>query len=138
MMNKAAITNGAIRTRIEALRNTSANVIASTAKCDAEAFEELLKLREAMKTTRVRVLQGDACDCNDSCDCVPPLYVAVNGLQGHGQAFWTYRDDGKPGLAYWCEFMGLVPFWADDHTHATDLLREKLAWLGDKVEVRTW
>ncbi|WP_426727331.1 hypothetical protein [Enterobacter cloacae complex sp. 288G10] len=45
---------------------------------------------------------------------MPGLYVTVDSGVGHGQAVWTYRDDGKSGLAYWCEFMGLAPFWAED------------------------
>jgi hypothetical protein len=47
---------------------------------------------------------------------------------GHGQAVWTYRDDGKSGLAYWCELMGLAPFWAEDQITAAELLRETMAF----------
>lgn len=138
MMIKATISNYALRTRIQALRNTRAATLASTAKCDADALEEVLRLRAAVKVRRVRVVQSGSCDCEESCECMPGLYVTVDSCVGHGQAVWTYRDDGKSGLAYWCEFMGLAPFWAEDQMHAAELLREKLAWLGDHVEVVPW
>ncbi|ECJ7676817.1 hypothetical protein ND67_004230 [Salmonella enterica subsp. enterica serovar Cotham] len=131
-MTKSAITNEQIRTRIEALR------ITSTAKCDADAFEELLTLRQTVKVTHVRVLMSDPCDCEESCDCEPELYVCINNTRGYGQAIWTYRDGSNPRLAYWCEFMGFAPFWAEDQMDAVERLREKLAWLGNKVEVSGW
>ncbi|ENR9964059.1 hypothetical protein ACEXTD_003045 [Salmonella enterica] len=138
MMIKVTINNDALRTRIQALRNTSANTLTSTAESDADALEELLRLRTAMKIRRVRVVQSGSCDCEESCECMPGLYVTVDSRVGHGHAVWTYRDDGKSGLAYWCEFMGLTPFWADDQMHAAEMLREKLAWLGDHIEVAPW
>lgn len=127
MMIKSTISNDALRTRIQALRKTSANTLVSTTKFDADALEELLRLRTAVKLRRVHVVQSGTCDCEEPCECMPGLYVTVDSGVGHGQAVWTYRDDGKSGLAYWCEFMGLAPFWAEDQMHAAELLREKLA-----------
>ena len=138
MMIKATISNDALRTRIQALRKTSANTLVSTAKFDADALEDLLRLRTAVKLRRVHVVQSGTCDCEEPCECMPGLYVTVDSGVGHGQAVWTYRDDGKSGLAYWCEFMGLAPFWAEDQMNAAELLREKLAWLGEHVEVVPW
>ena len=118
MMIKSTISNDALRTRIQALRKTSANTLVSTAKFDADALEDLLRLRTAVKLRRVHVVQSGTCDCEEPCECMPGLYVTVDSGVGHGQAVWTYRDDGKSGLAYWCEFMGLAPFWAEDQMHA--------------------
>jgi ribosomal protein L18E len=63
MMIKATISNDALRTRIQALRKTSANTLVSTTKFDADALEELLRLRTAVKLRRVRVVQSGTCDC---------------------------------------------------------------------------
>ncbi|HFU2857284.1 TPA: hypothetical protein ACGQ50_000824 [Enterobacter cloacae] len=136
-MSKATITNEQLRTRIEALRNTKASVIASTAVCDADALEELLKLRAAVRKDRILVQQDENCDCDDDCDCTPTLFVTVNGMKGYGSATWTYQEQRGAGLAYFCQFMGFE-FWATDHSDAADQLRQRLSWLGDKVEVLAW
>lgn len=80
-----------------------------------------------------RVLTSrSVCSCQESCDCMPSMYLTMDGLTGYGAAHWTYTDETCPegvetwGKAYWCAFLGLAPFWAMGEDDAGETLRDRL------------
>lgn len=71
-----------------------------------------------------------SCDIDSTCDCMPDLYLTENGYTGFGSAFWTYADETCPaniadsGKAYYCNFLGLQPFWAMGEDDAAETIRK--------------
>lgn len=82
-----------------------------------------------------------SCHVDDSCDCMPSLYLTMNGLTGYGAAHWTYTDETCPkavdswGKAYWCSFLCLEPFWAMGEDDAGEILRNRLDMAGQPANI---
>ncbi|MCJ8601025.1 hypothetical protein MWH03_00325 [Klebsiella pneumoniae] len=130
-----ALSDKQVRQRIAELRGVALLTKSDRYHCEADTFEELLSRRQAMKPIHFVVMQGELCNCEEHCDCEPPLYLFKDGLRGYGQATWTYHEDQRNGLMYWCDFLGLAGYWARDVEEAVTQLRSRLAWLDNRVIV---
>lgn len=84
-----------------------------------------------------------SCNCHidDTCDCMPSLYVSNGQVNGYGSAHWTYTDESCPvsvaycGMAYWCSFLGFAPFWATGEMDAAEKLSSILDNMGIAAKV---
>ena len=83
-----------------------------------------------------------SCDIDANCDCMPSLYCTMDGYTGYGAAHWTYTDETCPdsisdaGKAYFCNFLGLAPFWATGEMDAAETLRDRLDAVGIRANVQ--
>ena len=73
------------------------------------------------------------CKCEDDCECLPELFVTVNGKMGYGNAVGVFCNTARKTV-YSCNFLGMQ-FLADDIREATDRLRNNLGPLNN-VEVK--
>lgn len=134
-----ALSDKQLKARIDDLRSTIMLSMSGRYQNDLDTLEELLKRRQTARPIKLVVKLDDSdCGCEDSCSCVPALYLLKDGRAGYGQAVWTYHEDQSKGLMYWCEFLGLAGYWATDMMDAAEQLRDRLQWLGDKVEIQTY
>lgn len=101
------------------------------------------RIIDASIPTYVVMESSSDCGCRDdeTCDCVPSLYLTVGGLSGYGSAHWTYSDETCPvsidhfGKAYWCNFLAQNPFWSSGVDDAAQRLREILDRTGQYAKV---
>lgn len=84
-----------------------------------------------------------SCSCHSDvvCECMPSMYLTMDGMTGYGSAHWTYTDETCPkdvncdGKAYWCAFLGLEPFWAMGEEDAGETLRNRLDMIGQCANI---
>ena len=92
------------------------------------------------------VVRQNICDCecdtDDNCDCMPNLYLTNNNIQGYGVAHWTYIDETCPpesadgNKSYFCNFLGLPPFWACGEIEAAEKLTALIDNLGYAASIQ--